>query len=37
MSMPDYYSTEETEVNTPPEGDGADDEDNPEDVGEDEE
>jgi len=34
--MPDYYATEETEVNTPPEGDGADDEESSEDVGEDE-
>jgi hypothetical protein len=33
--MPDYYSTEDTEVNTAPEGDGADDEESSEDVGED--
>ena len=36
MSMPDYYETEETEVNTPPEGDGSDDEESSEDVGDDE-
>jgi len=37
MSMPDYYATEDTEVNTPPEGGEADDEESSEDVGEDEE
>jgi hypothetical protein len=35
--MPDYYDTEETEVNTPPEGDGADDEESSEELGDEEE
>jgi hypothetical protein len=33
--MPDFPIDESTELNTPPEGDGADDEESSEDVGED--